>query len=101
MLWDTAGRTRLAEAPLVMEEGAVNSIAFSPDGKTIAASCVGRENVTGNPDVKKIASGYGVVGISLQKMADSFPLGFGFTSRYFKKSSWMRPRCGAVGRRHR
>ncbi len=88
MLWDTAGRRRLPEAPLIVEEGSVNSVAFSPDGKTIAAGYVGAENVTGvvlwdtatrhrltvdalevsegdvysvaySPDGKMIAAGYG------------------------------------------
>ena len=37
VLWDAAGRKRLAEDPLVVKEGHVSSVAFSPDGKTIAA----------------------------------------------------------------
>ena len=37
VLWDAAGRKRLAEEPLAVKEGDVRSVAFSPDGKTIAA----------------------------------------------------------------
>ena len=32
-----AGRQRLAEEPLAVKEGDVESVAFSPDGKTLAA----------------------------------------------------------------
>ena len=37
VLWDVAGRKRLAERPLAVTEGGVRSVAFSPDGKTLAA----------------------------------------------------------------
>ena len=37
MLWDVAARKRLVDAPLPVNEGLVQSMAFSPDGKTIAA----------------------------------------------------------------
>jgi Tol biopolymer transport system component len=37
VLWETAGRTRLVDAPLEVEEGSISSAAFSPDGKTLAA----------------------------------------------------------------
>ncbi len=37
VLWDMASRTRLAAAPFPMYEGDACSLAFSPDGKTIAA----------------------------------------------------------------
>ena len=37
VLWDAAGRKRLAEDPLPVKEGDVQSVAFSPDGKTLAA----------------------------------------------------------------
>ena len=37
VLWDVAARKRLAEEPLAVKEGNVQSVAFSPDGKTIAA----------------------------------------------------------------
>ena len=37
VLFDVAGRKRLAEEPLAVKEGSVNGVAFSPDGKTIAA----------------------------------------------------------------
>ncbi|HMB03578.1 MAG TPA: hypothetical protein VKP69_07540, partial [Isosphaeraceae bacterium] len=36
-VWDAAGRKRLAEDPLAVKEGGVRSVAFSPDGKTLAA----------------------------------------------------------------
>ena len=37
VLWDVAARKRLADDPLAVKEGDVRSVAFSPDGKTIAA----------------------------------------------------------------
>ena len=37
VLWDVAARRRLAEDPLPVKEGDVKSVAFSPDGKTLAA----------------------------------------------------------------
>ncbi len=37
VLWDAAGRKRLADGPLDVKEGIVESVAFSSDGKTIAA----------------------------------------------------------------
>ena len=37
VLWDAAGRKRLADEPLAVKEGDVRSVAFSPDGKTLAA----------------------------------------------------------------
>ncbi len=37
VLWDAAGYRRLLDAPLDVKEGPVSSVAFSPDGKTIAA----------------------------------------------------------------
>ena len=37
MLWDVAARKRLVDEPLPVKEGGVRSVAFSPDGKTIAA----------------------------------------------------------------
>jgi WD40 repeat protein len=42
VLWDTAGRRRLIDAPLEVKEGPVRTVAFSPDGKTIAAGYAGR-----------------------------------------------------------
>jgi WD40 repeat protein len=39
VLWDVAARRRLADDPLRVKEGPVRSIAFSPDGKTLAAEC--------------------------------------------------------------
>ena len=37
VLWDVAARKRLVDEPLAVKEGSVKSVAFSPDGKTIAA----------------------------------------------------------------
>ena len=37
VLWDAAARKRLVDKPLPVKEGWVESVAFSPDGKTIAA----------------------------------------------------------------
>ena len=37
VLWDVAARKRLADDPLAVKEGDVTSVAFSPDGKTLAA----------------------------------------------------------------
>ncbi len=37
VLFDVAGRKRRAEEPLAVTEGSVNGVAFSPDGKTLAA----------------------------------------------------------------
>ena len=39
VLWDVAARKRLVDEPLPVKEGDVTSVAFSPDGKTIAAGC--------------------------------------------------------------
>ena len=47
VLWDVATRQRLMEAPLPVKEGAVFSVAFSPDGKILAAgySAIGGDGV--------------------------------------------------------
>ena len=37
VLWDVAGGNRLTKEPLAVKEGYVSGVAFSPDGKTIAA----------------------------------------------------------------
>ena len=37
VLWDVAGETGVIHAPLLVKEGPVASMAFSPDGKTLAA----------------------------------------------------------------
>ena len=84
VLWDVAARERLSDDPLAVTEGSVKGVAFSPDGKTIAAGYDGRDggvvlwdvaaqrladaslavtegSVTGvafSPDGKTIAAGY-------------------------------------------
>jgi len=37
VLWNTARRERLQDKPLAVTEGDVQGVAFSPDGKTLAA----------------------------------------------------------------
>jgi hypothetical protein len=37
VLWDVAARRPLLDTPLVVKEGGVEGVAFSPDGKTLAA----------------------------------------------------------------
>src|SRR5208337_4692942 len=41
VLWDVAIRSQLVKAPLAVSEGDVRSVAFSPDGKTLAAGYAG------------------------------------------------------------
>jgi len=42
VLWDTTRRARLQDQPLAVAEGRVASVAFSPDGRTLAAGYSGR-----------------------------------------------------------
>ncbi len=47
MLWDVAARRRLAGDPLLVPEGFVRDVAFSPDGyKTLAAGYAGYVGVS-------------------------------------------------------
>src|SRR5437763_863168 len=41
VLWDVAARQRVGDQPLAVNEGDVEIVAFSPDGKTIAAESSG------------------------------------------------------------
>ncbi len=50
-LWDVATRRRLADRPLAVEEGKVESVAFSPDGKTLAAGYDGSNSHFGGGGV--------------------------------------------------
>ena len=54
VLWNIGGRTRVKEDPLPVREGQVWSVAFSPDGKTIAA---GYDSVVGAGGVSPGAGG--------------------------------------------
>ncbi len=92
VVWDVAARKRLADDPLPVKEGYVTGVAFSPDGKTIAAGYSGDvrggcgvvlwdvaarkrladdplpvkegrvKSVSFSPDGKTIAAGYGEFG---------------------------------------
>jgi WD40 repeat protein len=44
VLWDVAARKRLTDEPLPVMDGSVAGVAFSPDGKTIAAGFYGGAN---------------------------------------------------------
>ena len=37
VLWDVAAHQRLSDGPLIVKGGLVGAMAFSPDGKTVAA----------------------------------------------------------------
>ena len=47
LLWDVAGRKRVIQAPLPVREGRVESMAFSPDGKTLAGGYTHADNTPG------------------------------------------------------
>ena len=40
-LWDLTVRKRLVDEPLAVKEGDIQGMAFSPDGRTLAASYMG------------------------------------------------------------
>ncbi len=57
MLWDVATRERPGRTqPLAVKEGDVTSVAFSPDGKTIAAGYTGRRGSSGGVVLWDVAS---------------------------------------------
>ena len=46
-LWDVATRKRQPNLSLTASDGSVESLAFSPDGKTLAAGCMIQRTLTG------------------------------------------------------
>jgi len=73
VLWDVATHKRLTEDPLPVEKGAVTGVAFSPDGKTLAAGFGFKH------DFKDIGGGVALWDVATRKRltADIFPVGEG------------------------
>ncbi len=119
VLWDVAVHKRISDDPLAVKEGSVKGVAFSPDGKTIAAGysvfsnggvvlwdVAGRERLAEDPlpvqegsvngvafsPDGKTAAGYGTVGVVLWDVdLDSWQrLASRVANRNFSGEEWRR-----------
>ena len=65
VLWDRAARERLFEEPLAVREGNVSCVAFSPDGRALAAAGYRFRFVSGGVVVWDVATGGRIAGSPL------------------------------------